>query len=266
MNKNSHKARTFFIIILVLALIVGAYYFGKGKTEKVKVETTEDIVSELPTPTVQAEIKSEKKSQKVNEKAYDLDIEYPVLSSTNIQPIVKIMNTKIAAYIANAKSEFITQANDNKQSSGDEKSTLTIRYKTYPVAHGVETVAFDISDYSAGAAHPNSFVGTLNFSTMTGEELRITDLCKDSSTCLPLLVPLYREALKPILVKAGAEYDDVAVEGSSADPDNYQVFIVTEESLDVVYNPYQVAAYAFGHVRTPVAWSKVAPFLNDTYK
>ncbi len=259
------KGAKFFLIVLVLALIAGAYYLGTHKgDEKSEDVIVKDIEAEIPAPKVDVTINSEKKTQKVSEKTYDIDIEYPVLSSPNAGTQVKAMNARISSYIAHAKSEFIEGATDNML-AGSEKSTLTIRYKVYAPAHGIETVAFDVSDYAAGAAHPNSFVGTLNFSVATGAELSLTDLCKDSSTCLSLLVPMYRESLKKELVKRGADYDSVAIDGSAPTADNYGVFIVTEESLDVVYNPYQVAAYAFGHVRTPVAWEKVAPFLAEAY-
>lgn len=271
MKNSNRKVKNILLFLAVVALVFVAYYLG-GKKNKEKDMIVEDntVKTQMPEEPVAVSpiITSEKKSQKSSEKAYDIDIEYPVLSSVNVQSSVKEMNSRINSYLAQVKSEFMENANEMSKynTETDVKSSLVMKYKVYGPVHGVETVAFDVSDYNAGAAHPNSYVRTLNFSTKTGKEISLTDMCADSSSCLSKLAPMYQAELKNKLLGMSMDYGDTAIDGSAARAGNYQVFISTKDTLDVVYNPYQVAPYAAGNIRVALPWDKVSVYLLPEYK
>lgn len=269
---KNRRIKNVLLFLLVVALVILAYLFGKGKLgAKREVETKVETPAEVETQTKEEFspiITSSKKTQKSTGKTYDTDIEYPVLSSVNVQSSVKEMNSRINSYLAQVKSEFMENANEMSKynTETDVKSSLVMKYKVYGPVHGVETVAFDVSDYNAGAAHPNSYVRTLNFSTKTGKEISLTDMCADSSSCLSKLAPMYQAELKNKLLGMSMDYGDTAIDGSAARAGNYQVFISTKDTLDVVYNPYQVAPYAAGNIRVALPWDKVSVYLLPEYK
>lgn len=256
-----------FFILLIIVVAAAIYFFAPKKQVVTPADTNIDVqMQEDETPKI-VTINSTKATIKKDEKNYTVNAEYPILSSKDIsKEIIDLMNKTIKNNIEGKIAVFVS---DNSSPSGmganlSEKSSFGTQYKVYAPAHGLQTVAFDVGESSAGAAHPNSYVYTITFDISTGKELAITDLCE--SDCLKEIAKKAQISLVQTLKQRDAQYDDWAKEGSAPVGENYQVFIVTPESLDIVYNPYQVAAYAFGHVRTPVLWSDISAVIKSTYK
>jgi hypothetical protein len=259
--------RMAFFILLIIVVAAAIYFFAPKKTVVTPTETEDTSVDKTPAFKDDAVVNSSKSTITKNEKYYTISAEYPVLSSKDVsKEVIDLMNKTIKNNIEEKIAVFVS---DNSSSSGvstnlPDKSSFGTKYKVYVPAHGLQTIAFDIGESSAGAAHPNSYVYTITFDISTGKELSITDLCE--SDCLNDISKKAQISLAKVLKQKDAQYDDWAKEGSSAIGENYQVFIVTQESLDIVYNPYQVAAYVFGHIRVPVLWNNISAVLKKEYK
>jgi hypothetical protein len=266
MAQNNGKGIKIVLFVLPLIAIGVIIYLLPKKADVVENADTQTTTPEVSTPEVKPQITTTavKKTIKEETSAYTIDVTYPVVVGLPDKKVLASVNADLLAFTNNLVAQF--KKDNSTPSESDGKSGLVALYKLYTPAHGIQSVSFDVSDYSAGAAHPNSYISTKNYEIETGNVLALTDLCEASSTCLASIAKQAKIHLKEVLKSKQAPYDSWAEDGSSADELNYQVFVVTPTTLDIIFNPYQVAAYALGPVRVPIPFSELSGVIKAAYK
>lgn len=114
-----------------------------------------------------------------------------------------------------------------------------------------------MSDYTGGA-HGMYGVNYLVFDTTTGEVVKEADLFAEG----------YEQKLAELLWQH--RFDGMEDLDEWEDPDELFYaeigpngnFEVTEEGLEYVYNPYEIAPYAAGLITIPVSWKELEPILR----
>jgi hypothetical protein len=106
------------------------------------------------------------------------------------------------------------------------------------------SVQLELSEYDAGAAHPNSNSVTINYDLKSAREIGLKDLFTVGS---PYLQTISKICVTKLKNKLGKDADANWIEeGAGPKAANYKSWNLTTTGLEITFDPYQVTAYAFG--------------------
>lgn len=200
------------------------------------------------------ELKEENKAKK-----YYYFAEYPELTGAS--------STQADKFNAEAKRLVTKEIEDFKQGEGelagedlpagsDSNSFLEISYDVIYAKDDLISVAFGISTYSRGAAHPNHYTRVINYDLKSGSPLKLADLFQSGSDYLEKISAYATDDLKRQAAALDAP-PDMIDEGAGPNSDNYQNWNITKKGIYVTFDPYQVASYAEGPKYVIVPYSSL---------
>lgn len=119
-------------------------------------------------------------------------------------------------------------------------------------------------DYYEGGAHGINQLITFNFDNTTGKLITLADV----------FAPGYESQLKSTLLKALKSktglnsMNELKDAGYLYSMDMFpsENFILNEETITFVYNPYEIAPYALGSIELVITYSEVSQILNSSFK
>ena len=119
-------------------------------------------------------------------------------------------------------------------------------------------------DYYEGGAHGINQLITFNFDIATGKLITLADV----------FAPGYETQLKNCLLKALKSktglnsINELKDEGYLYSMDMFasENFILNNETITFVYNPYEIAPYALGSIELVITYSEVSQILNSSFK
>lgn len=119
-------------------------------------------------------------------------------------------------------------------------------------------------DYYEGGAHGINQLITFNFDIATGKLMTLSDI----------FVPGYESQLNSALMKALKSktglnsLNELKDAGYLYSMDMFpsENFILNEETITFVYNPYEIAPYAMGSVELIITYSEVSQILSPEFK
>lgn len=192
---------------------------------------------------------------------YTISAEYPKFSGFKEEASEKSLNNEISAFVTKTIEEFKKSATEAYTSSSEQLSTLNIRYGVPLITNKVASIEFLISTYISGAAHPNNYEMSINYDLGANKHIQLGDLFIGDE----YLKKLSAIAIESLKTKLGADTDTRWIkEGASPKAENYQVFLITPDSFVVVFNPYQVAAYAAGQQKVVFRLDQIKEFVNPS--
>lgn len=119
-------------------------------------------------------------------------------------------------------------------------------------------------DYYEGGAHGVNQLITMNFEEKTGRQLTLSDIFATG----------YEQPLKDVLLKALKAKTGCSTLGAlkekgylySMDIFPSENFILSEETITFIYNPYEIAPYAMGSTELIIPYSDVDKLLKTTFE
>lgn len=163
-----------------------------------------------------------------------------------------------SSYTADLKEFYDPACEDDFAFQYTCEQQASVAEDSYP---GVAAYSVDMFSYTGGA-HGNSIVTCLNLNLTTGRAIRYADFfVKGKERETKGIVE------KSFMVKNGCASMGQLVEKTSIGSlgDIYVRdgnFLLLRDSVEFVYNPYEVAPYACGTITTRVAYSDLAPCIN----
>ena len=191
---------------------------------------------------------------------YEIEAVYPQLTGSG-SPNYEKFNQTVRGLVTKKVSAFRTgtaPSPDDPPPTELESlgSDLNVTYTVALAKDDLISVVLEVSDYEAGAAHPNSYSEVMNFDLKNGKVLKLADLFQPGSKYLQSIAAYCIADLK----KQGKQGQDSMLEdedwiqrGAAADAENYSNWTIGKKGLGIIFDPYQVAAYAAGpqHVLVP---------------
>lgn len=160
----------------------------------------------------------------------------------------KTASESITMYFKSFVDEQITQfkedtawVEDFPESAQAQSLSLDISY-TSTQATQVHTYVFVVNLYTGGA-HGMQVRKTFSFNK-EGQLLTISNVFTDQSKGLAVLSALVQ---KELLKKEGTEASWVS-DGAGPREENYSSFIITDDAITILFDPYQVAPYVLGAI------------------
>lgn len=233
MEKN-HAINTKILIISVIIagiifIILSGLYFFSGKTCDIK-------------PVYLDEKKTiSSRAVKENTENYSINVSYPAITLENKEAQDKI-NQEIES-IVNSEVSFFKDAHDEMGTTGMDwmVSALNMDYGVSLLTNKTISILFTKDRYISGAAHPIMGYDVLNYDLKNNKQISLADIFKD----YPDYLEKISEYCKQILAVKVGEFG-LNEDGVSADEENFKKFIIKDNSVVILFEPYQVAAYAAG--------------------
>ncbi len=210
---------------------------------------------------------------------YEIDAVYPQLTgsgSANYEKFNQTIRGVVTKKVAAFKTDQAPSPDDPPPTELESLgSDLNVAYTIALAKDDLISVVLEVSDYEAGAAHPNSYSEVMNFDLKNGKLLKLADLFQPGSKYLQAISAYSIADLK----KQGKQGQDSMLEdddwiqrGAGPDAENYGNWTIGKKGVGIIFDPYQVASYAAGpqHVLVPFSALKgliktdgpLAPFVK----
>lgn len=189
---------------------------------------------------------------------HDIKIEYPVFESATLPIIAE----ELTLYFSGRAAATLFEA---RQSPWDQTPELFPLSPEFPVMDGrwdnfgiayasskLVSLAYNVSWYGAGAAHPNSHFETYNFLIQDRVHfLHLSHFLNDERVSIPRISELCVASLsREYWNRVGEKPDDHQIEwfhaGAGPALENFKSFTIHEGHFTFLFPPYQVSAYAMG--------------------
>jgi hypothetical protein len=234
----------------------------KGSEKKTAFSVHEEPIAF--TGDVEIASKSIKESNK--KLMYEIDAQYPQLTggnNPNFEKFNQAARASVTRKVAGFKKDMQPEGEDEEEPrpEGSMGSDLSVGYDVLLAQDDLVSIKFDVSTYSQGAAHPNSYADVLNFDLKNGKQLKLSDLFKPGAKYLQAIAAYCINDLKKQAKDKGL-LDEEIEKGAAAKSDNYESWTITKRGLSIHFDPYQVAPYAAGPQFVLVPYSTLKDLIN----
>ncbi len=256
---KQHATSLAMICVGVGLLGAGAFYLlTREQSKSIRYEGG-DTTSSLPikTPSEVPVLIRESKTGDDPILHTSYDVEFPVIKLTKHNDLAKAASAVIHTFVTDRINEFegaAKEEEDRTELTGPE-SSLMIRYTPLLVSPTIISIRFDVSEYWSGAAHPNSQTMVFNYDLESRTILATEGLFASTSEALPAIALLAKTSLHEQFADiSDDEFREQVFAGIVPTLENFRSIAITKEGLTVIFDPYQVAAYARGtqEVRIPI--------------
>jgi hypothetical protein len=247
MNRPTSKTTLIILLVLVLVAIGLVFYFHKGTAKDVTVPVVTETTPVSPTPANWPSAIVKDVTIKDDASYYSIDAVYPQVKDDVINGYFKDFVTKS---IAQFKDDTSWAAGDGASAAPAEASSLSLDIKyTEQKSSRADNFIFSITTYTGGA-HGLQATQTFSFSP-TGQQIMLASLFKNGITGLKTVVPYVQQQL-------GKQPDadtQMIKDGTDPTAENFQNFVITDEGITFIFDPYQVAPYSSGQQTAKVPLS-----------
>jgi hypothetical protein len=203
--------------------------------------------------TNRGDIQTKSRNEADKKKKITISANYPELK--NFENNTDAINKSLASIVDKSIADFKSELDCSELSSAE--CSLDINFDTTFADDNFVSIKFEMYEYSGGA-HPNSYSVARTYNLKSGNEVKLADLFKANSNHLKKLSDYCYESLKKQLTKLGeGEPPDEGMlkEGTTPSDENYSGWNVTKKGLLMSFDPYQVAAYAYGPQQVIIPYS-----------
>ena len=237
-------------------LVLSGTWSSADGSKNLPFSLSEEVVDLGPgMDVVSRSIKQDSKKPK-----YDIDVNYPQITGAGAAGIAGF-NREAEALARKRVAEFKKDASGAGPASSDSDigSELSMSYDVRLGTPDLISVNFGISEYSAGAAHPNGFSVTSNYQIKAGRSLALADLFLPGKPYLQFISRYSIGKLKGRLTGGDLEWIN---RGAGPKLENYKNWNLTSTGLEITFDSYQVAAYAEGPQLVFIPYSELKPLIN----
>jgi hypothetical protein len=215
------------------------------------------IITETPEIQQVLEIKAEQSEVSVDNPKYNIIRSKPVLSG--VESLERDFNLKLDAMYQAQVDEFISMVVENEpwrtQNIPDIPSWLDLRYEMFYLSEELISLSIPVEIYIAGMAHPNHFTLVVNYDLDKSRTLSLADVFESEGQILPVLSAYCKEELTK-------SEQLMFEEGILPEAVNYSNWVVNEQGLVVIFDPYKVAPYAMGTITVLIPWEVLSNEIN----
>lgn len=237
------------LFIVSLLLIIGFIVIG-FKTSETK-------------PSVEAPITSGENevwpSSEVEKVSIDQKTTYAQITGSYPKTVSDSITMYFKSFLEEQVSQFVDDTSwaGEIESASSQELMLDITYKNVRSTN-VETYIFTVNSYTGGA-HGMQFRKTFSF-TKGGQLLTLSNIFSNGFDGLPAFAKIVQ---KELLARPGAQADWIA-DGAGPKEENYQSFVVTDDGLTILFDPYQIAPWSDGAIDVNIPLKSFASIANKS--
>jgi hypothetical protein len=243
---------SFFILLLALSSLACnlPVQISQIFATPTPIPTPIPLPTATPTPDPVARIVEKVVTEDNPQERFTIKAVYPFLDG--FQPY----NLQLTRVMENSLKGFRMEAAEaNSFPSDTLGSFLETTYETKYNQAWLFSVQILTNAYIKGAAHPGSFFTTLNYDLKSDRMLALADLFQPGSAYLDVIANFCKSELRQ---------RNIAYSSDGADPkeENYRQWLLTSQGLLIVFNEYQVAAYAAGPQTILIPYAQLKSILK----
>jgi len=198
--------------------------------------------------------------------SYTIDAKYPALKGMNDEEVQGKINTVVSTYILKNVNEFKKEMVDwdtIRPADLDFTSSLEYLYNVENLSNNIYSLYFIHFSYYAGAAHPNTFISSMNFNMTTGDVISFEMLFRSDSDYLQYISDYCIFDLKRQGREGDYGFDDEWLQkGTGPESKNFKVFNIIKKGLLITFNSYQVGPYAIGQQKVLIPYKEILNIIN----
>ena len=185
--------------------------------------------------------------------SYSVKASYPQVNFgpdalMGVRGIAGDINTFFDTTVSSVIKEFEHQVSELPVKSLDgHGSSLDISSEAYVTNGSLLCSEVTVFTYLVQMAHPNTVLTTYNFKVNGEGPLTISSLFKSGSDYLNFISSYCIKELTAKAVKEGySDNTEMINSGASPDEKNFSNWTVKDDSLNIIFNPYQAGPYVMG--------------------
>jgi hypothetical protein len=198
---------------------------------------------------------------------YTVKAKYPQAAGAARDPRLLKMNRELLEFVTSGVTEFKSHFKTYETPMGPAGSYYESDYGVTLATNDLVSVAFGVSTFGEGAAHPMHYTVVFNYDLRAGRQLKLADLFKPDSDYLKIISDY---AIKDLTEQISAETSggdpdtDWIREGAGPKEENYRSWNLSDKGLEINFDPYQVASYADGPHEVVIPLSALQDVLDPS--
>lgn len=211
---------------------------------------------------------------------YEIKISYPEIRPLNTdghreinQALTGFATTLLHEYRKLYRPSGIDREYLDELSEAARTSTLYVDYFVHRFDTHLLSIQFEASTYGAGAAHPNKHFYTKTYALDPVVELDLPDLFKIEESFLEFVSKwcareIADQIRKDMVLYGNSEHyalDDADVamieRGVAPNLENFRHFVLEDEVMMLIFQPYQVGPYAWGTRNVRIPYSALTDYV-----
>lgn len=256
MTKKTEKK---FDLVMVVIFIVSILFLGASGYYTLNTTT-----ASIPDNTIKSVQKTI--SEKNTAQNSEIKVTYPQFS--NLPENGNTVNADLEKIPTDLIAEFkkeIAQSLPFQDELSAYGSSLFIEDDIAMANNSFVSVLYSVSNFQPGAAHPNNYNLTYNYSFVTNKSITISDLFIPESDYLAKLSEISSRILTEEDKKQGNDYSFFIEEGVGPKVENFQKFILKPGELVLIFDPYQAGPYVAGTRTVTIPSSELSSVLKPEY-
>lgn len=210
-------------------------------------DTTASARLELGDPLT---LEAVKQNESGREPAFTILVSKPVLKGSD-DPRVDDFNRQVSALIDTQVADFkrsVSDAGPPPVPTTGNSLKITYSLKSPPGALISLLITSDV--YYDGAAHPGQSFQALTYDLTSGNAVPLAQLFQPGAPYLQLLADFCQKQLS---ARDALQFP----EGAAPTAENFQIWVVTKNGIEITFGDYQVAPYAMGPQTVLVPYSQL---------
>lgn len=179
-------------------------------------------------------------------------IYYPEISNLPDKNIESSINQEL-------KKEFVGDGPVSSKENGQYTEIINAGFNVSDIKN-LLVFEKDGYFYSIGAAHPQSYAIYYHVDVKTGKFYNLADLFKKGSSYLKELSAIVNGQIK----EKSKDPDSMFYPDTAVDMQNDQQFAIAQNSLKIIYQPYEIAPYAAGLPEFEIPFTQVMDIIDTS--
>jgi len=244
------------IFILAFVLMIG-FWFSKDLLK----ESDQPLFSPQPGG-IQQLLKIKLIEIKEVGDKYEIQIDYPEFFGSVFPEAEKTANLFLKDRFKDDIKRLKDDLVENIVDIPGIKSSIETNYEEIVLTGKLASIRFDNYQYTAGAAHPNSFYSVFNYDFERNKQVELVDLFNPGSDFLPVISDIAFQDIKEQLEGVDSIVEETLKTGLEPNINNFSNFNFDKEKITFVFDPYQLGAYAIGPKLVSISYDQLREF-ND---
>lgn len=199
---------------------------------------------------------------------YSIQADYPQVNFgpdalMGVRGIAGDINSSLDSIVKSIIDEFVQRTSEVPEIKDlDTRSELSINGTGWVNNNMLFCTQLIIYTYIKGSAHPMTINTTYNYTSNGEGPLNFSSLFKKEKDYLNYISTVCIKDLSAKLNDKDNDLSDMILSGASADEKNFSNWSVKDDTLFIIFNPYQVAPYVFGMQTVDIPLSGIMEYLD----
>lgn len=241
------------VLICLLAGIAAGVFFLRPSLEKIDINR-----GGPPGPSGSVPQVLTKSFPSEDNPRYTVQVDYPELQGVATPGVQEKVSGGIRTQIYNQIAAFqAANATNLPLEDPEMRSSFDGSFDVVLLTRSFFSGIMSYSDYSAGAAHPNSYNVALNYDLKTGEPVTLNKFLQGLNPSAGYMNRLGKYVKEDLVRQFGNSQDSLSFIDFSTTPngDGYANFTLNTEGLSIHFDPGQVAPIAAGSSATKISYA-----------